>query len=107
VSISSISLRHKRKEVGIRKTLGSTVAGIFWIFSKEYLRLMLLAFVISAPLAWWLSNFWLQRFVYHITPGIELFGLALLTSFVVAALTVGIQSVRAALANPVHSLRNP
>lgn len=105
--LSAFMIERKRKEVGIRKTLGSTVAGIVWIFSKEYLRLMLLAFVISAPLAWWLSNFWLQRFVYHITPGIELFGLALFISFVVAALTVGIQSVRAALANPVHSLRNP
>jgi len=93
--------------VGIRKTLGSTIFGIVWIFSKEYLRLMLLAFLISAPLAWWLGDLWLQRFAYHITPGFGLFGLALLTSFVVAALTVGVQSMRAALANPVHSLRTP
>jgi ABC-type antimicrobial peptide transport system permease subunit len=105
--LSAFMVARKRKEVGIRKTLGSTIFGIVWIFSKEYLRLMLLAFLISAPLAWWLGDLWLQRFAYHITPGFGLFGLALLTSFVVAALTVGVQSMRAALANPVHSLRTP
>jgi predicted permease len=104
--LSAFMVTRRRKEVGIRKTLGASVSGIVWIFSKEYLRLILLAFALSVPLGWWLTNAWLKDYAYHITPGAGLFGLSLGVTFLVAALTVGVQSIRAALVNPVKSLRS-
>jgi putative ABC transport system permease protein len=104
--LAAFMVTRKRKEVGIRKTLGASVSGILWIFSKEYIRLIIIAFAVAAPLGWWLMNTWLQDYAYHITPGIGLFGMSLIVTFLVAAITVGIQSIRAALANPVKSLRS-
>lgn len=104
--LAAFMVTKKRKEVGIRKTLGASVSGILWIFSKEYIRLIIIAFVIAAPAGWWLMNTWLEDYVYHITPGVSLFALSLAVTFLVAVVTVGIQSIRAAVANPVKSLRS-
>jgi predicted permease len=104
--LAAFMVARKTKEIGIRKTLGASVSGILWLFGKEYFRLILLAFVVATPLTWWSMNSWLQNYAYRISIGAGIFALSLLVTFGIAALTVGIQSVRAALANPVKSLRS-
>jgi len=104
--LAAFLVTQKRKEVGIRKTLGATIPGILWLFGKEYMRLIVIAFVLAAPLAWWVMDAWLQDYAYRISLGAGIFVLSLLITLGVAALTVGFQSVRAALANPVESLRS-
>jgi putative ABC transport system permease protein len=79
---------------------------VLWLFSKEYIRLIVIAFVLAAPLAWWVMNGWLSDYQYRISIGAGIFVLSLLATFLVAIVTVGAQSVRAALANPVNSLRS-
>lgn len=104
--LAAFMILRKTKEIGIRKTLGASIPGILWLFGKEYARLIVFAFVLAAPLAWWAMQHWLEDYVYRISIGAGIFVLSLLTTFVVAMLTVGIQSVRASLANPVRSLRS-
>lgn len=104
--LATFMVNRKRKEVGIRKSLGASVSGILWLFGKEYARLIAIAFVIAAPLAWWAMNAWLEDYTYRIALGAGIFALSLLATLLVAVLTVGVQSVRAALANPVKALRS-
>lgn len=102
--LASFMILRKTREIGIRKTLGASVPGILWLFGREYIRLILVAFVIATPMAWWAMNAWLQEYAYRTTLGPGIFVFALAMTFVVALLTVGIQSAQAALANPVKSL---
>jgi predicted permease len=95
----------RTKEVGIRKVLGASVATIMYLFSKEFISLVVIAFVIAGPLSWYLTNKWLQNFHYRIQVGIGVFMIAVLISVAIAVLTVGYKSLRAAIANPVESLR--
>ncbi|MBV6443000.1 MAG: hypothetical protein EPGJADBJ_04728 [Saprospiraceae bacterium] len=104
--LAAFIVTRKRKEIGIRKTLGASVPGILWLFGKEYTRLIIIAFILAAPLAWWVMNAWLEDYTYRISVGAGIFAMSLLATFAVAVLTVGVQSVRAALANPVSSLRS-
>ncbi len=94
------------KEVGIRKVLGASVNNIVYLFSREFTLLILLSFAIAAPLAWFLMNSWLQDFEYRIKLGAGIFGLAIASSIVIAWLTVAYKAIRAALVNPVKSLRS-
>jgi putative ABC transport system permease protein len=96
----------KTKEVGIRKVLGAGVGHIVFIFSKEFTLLIIAAFIIAAPLAWYISNNLLQSFAYRIHIGIWIFLLAILGSVIIAWITVGYKAVQAAIANPVKSLRS-
>jgi len=95
----------KTKEIGFRKVLGSSITEILWIFGKEFARLILLAFLVAVPISWLLMSRWLQNYKYHIHPGPAIFVLAAVMVMGVALLTVGYQSLRAALMNPVNSLR--
>lgn len=104
--LAAFMVLRKTKEIGIRKTLGASISGILWLFGKEYVRLIIAAFLVAAPLAWWAMNTWLEDYAYRISLGAGIFAVSLLATFAVAVLTVGAQSARAALANPVNSLRS-
>ncbi|GGH32235.1 ABC transporter permease [Dyadobacter endophyticus] len=99
-------VNQRTKEVGVRKVLGASVRSILWLFSKEFIQLIAIAFVLSAPVAWWAMESWLKNFEYKISLNPAIFLLALLATVVVALLTVSFQSVKAALTNPVKSLRS-
>jgi putative ABC transport system permease protein len=96
----------KTKEIGIRKVLGASVAGITGLLAKDFLILVVAAIVIASPIANYFMNKWLANFIYHVDIQWWMFAVAGLAAVVIAFLTVGLQSVRAALANPVESLRS-
>lgn len=104
--LASFMANQKTKEIGIRKVLGASVESILLIFSREFALLIAIGFLIAAPLAWWGMNRYLSEFAYKITlgPGLFLSGLGL--TLLIAALTVGYRSMRAATVNPVNSLRS-
>jgi ABC-type antimicrobial peptide transport system permease subunit len=96
----------RTKEVGIRKVLGAPLGSIVYLFSKEFIWLILIAFVVAAPLAYYAMHSWLQNFAYHINISAGIFGVAIIASFVIAALTIASQTIRAAMANPVKALKS-
>lgn len=96
----------KTKEIGVRKVLGAGMPDILWIFGREFLRLLLIAFLVAAPIGGWFMHLWLQDFAYRIPLNAQIFLLALLSTVVIAILTVGYRTLRSALANPVKSLRS-
>jgi hypothetical protein len=96
----------KTKEVGIRKVLGASVPGILLLFSREFVLLIGLAFLIAAPIGYYLMQGWLSGFYYHEDMGWGVFAIAIASSLVIALITVGAKAVKAALANPVKSLRS-
>lgn len=96
----------RTKEIGVRKVLGASVNSILWLLSKDFLKLVLIAMVIAIPIAWYAMNQWLQSFAYKITIDWWIFFLAGFLAIGIALLTVGFQSIKAALTNPVNSLRS-
>jgi putative ABC transport system permease protein len=102
----SFMAKNKTKEVGIRKTLGASVGQVVGLFSKEFIVLIVISFVLSAPLSYYFMNEWLKNFAYRITPGVMTFLLGIGVSVLVVFATVGIKSYRAAIANPVDALRD-
>jgi ABC-type antimicrobial peptide transport system permease subunit len=96
----------KTKEIGIRKVLGASVTNIVYLFSKEFTILIAIAFVVAAPVAYFIMHAWLNDFVYRIKPGIEIFLSAIIISIIIAWITVGYKAIKAAVVNPVKSLRS-
>ncbi|MEO7991653.1 MAG: FtsX-like permease family protein, partial [Chryseolinea sp.] len=96
----------KTKEIGIRKVLGGNVSQILWIFGKEFSYLVIIAFLIAAPIGWLIMSHWLAGYAYQVEIGIWVYALELAIILTVVLLTVGYRSVKAAIANPVTSLRS-
>lgn len=96
----------RTKEVGVRKVLGASVFSIVFLFSKEFMILILISFVIAMPAAWYMMSEWLQNFAYRIPLTAGVFLLAVVASSAIAWVTVGYKAVKAALVNPVKSLRS-
>lgn len=104
--LTSLVMVNRTKEIGIRKVLGATVSSIVALLSKDFLRLVVFAAVIAIPLAWWAMSKWLEDFAYRIALQWWMFALAGLAAFAIAVLTVSVQAMRSATANPVESLRS-
>ncbi len=96
----------KTKEIGVRKVLGATLTDILKIFAVELIVLTGASFLIATPVSWYLMKQWLAEFAYQIDIGLEIFALALIGTILISVLTVGYKSLRAALANPVDSLKS-
>jgi putative ABC transport system permease protein len=106
LGLASYTTLQRTKEIGIRKVMGATVREIVAMLSYDFMRYVLIALVIGIPLAWLGVNQWLQNFAYHSEVGITTVVITLVVTIGIALATVSWQSVRAALANPVESLRN-
>ena len=102
----SYAAEQRTKEIGVRKVLGASVGGIVAMLSKDFAKLVLIAAVIAFPIAWWSMNQWLQSFAYRTHISWWIFVIAGLAAFLIALITVSLQAIKAALANPVKSLRS-
>jgi ABC-type antimicrobial peptide transport system permease subunit len=105
-AISILVMSQRTKEIGVRKVLGASVSSIIMLLAKDFLKLVLVGILFSSPVAWYLMREWLQDFAYKITISWQVFVSAGTLALLIALLTVSMQSIKAALANPVKSLRN-
>jgi NADH:ubiquinone oxidoreductase subunit K len=103
--LAAYTAERRTKEIGIRKVLGASVPGIAGLLSKDFLQLVLLSCLIAFPLAWWAMNSWLQDFQYRISIHWWVFVAAAVLAILIALITISFQAVKAALTNPVKSLR--
>lgn len=104
--LASFMAVQRIKEVGIRKVLGATAANIVYLFSKEFILLIAIAFAIATPLSWYFMHQWLQDYAYRINIGWWIFLIAGATAILIALLTISFQAIKAAIASPVKSLRS-
>jgi ABC-type antimicrobial peptide transport system permease subunit len=95
----------RTKEIGVRKVLGASVPQIVSLLSKDFVWLVLIGFIIAAPLAWWAMNKWLEDFAYRTNFSWWIFALSAVLMIVMALLTMSVQTIRSAVANPVKALR--
>lgn len=105
-ALTAFTAEQRTKEIGIRKVLGASVGSILFLLSKEFGKLILISFVFAAPLAWFAVDWWLNGYTYKVEIGVLVYLLAGLIALGIAWITMGFQSVKAAIANPVQSLRS-
>jgi putative ABC transport system permease protein len=105
-ALASFMAEQKAKEIGIRKVLGASVNSILLMFSKQFTKLVIIAFLLAVPLAWWGINSWLGNYSYRVEIGWELYLIAGLIAFAIAWFTVSYHSIRAAISNPIKSLKD-
>ena len=104
--LAAFSAEQRGKEISIRKILGASVPGIAQLLSKDFLKLVIIAFVIATPIAWWAMRQWLQEFAYRITISWWMFAVSGMVVLFIALATVSFQAIKAAVANPMKSLRS-
>lgn len=104
--LATYSTKKRIKEIGVRKVLGASISAIVTLLSSDFIKLVLIAILIASPIAWWVMNKWLEDFAYHIDVQWWMFVLAAILAVSIAFLTVGFQAVKAAISNPVNSLRD-
>jgi putative ABC transport system permease protein len=103
--LAAFSAEQRTKEIGVRKVLGASVSNLTMLLSKDFMKLVALAFVIAIPVAWWALDKWLQEFNYRIAIAWWMFALAGLIAGLIALFTVSFQAIKAAMSNPIKSLR--
>ena len=103
--LAAFTAQRRQKEIGIRKVVGASAGNIAFMLSSDFLKLVLISMVVAFPVAAWLMNQWLESFAYRATLGAGVFVVAGVSIFVITVLTIGAQAIKAALANPVKSLR--
>jgi ABC-type antimicrobial peptide transport system permease subunit len=103
--IASIIIRQRVKEIGVRKVLGASVNSIFTLVSKEFVKPAIIAFLIAVPLCWWAMEIWLQNYSHRVSIHWWVFAVAGVAAFAITICTISFQSIKAAIANPVQSLR--
>ena len=103
--LAAFTAQKRQKEIGIRKVVGATVSDVAIMLSKNFLKLVLIALLIAFPFSWWIANQWLQNFAYRINVDAGIFLIAGASTIVVTLLTISFQTVKAAVTNPVKSLR--
>ena len=103
--LSTFTAEQRVKEIGIRKVLGATESGIVALLTKDFLKLVAISFVIAVPFAWWMMSKWLQDFAYRIDISIWVFVMAAGVAILITLITVSFKAIKAAVANPVRSLR--
>ncbi|MBS1503501.1 MAG: ABC transporter permease, partial [Bacteroidetes bacterium] len=105
LGLSAYATTQRRKEIGIRKVLGATVSGIAAMLSKDFIKPIIIALLLTSPVSWWLMNNWLQNFAYRTHIPFWIFILSGFAAIVIASLTISFHAIKAALVNPVKSLK--
>jgi len=104
--LAAYMAQNRQKEISVRKVLGASVSNLTTLLSKDFLMLVLISFLIASPIAWYGMHVWLQNYTYRIHIQIWVFIAAGLLTMIIALATVSFQSIKAALTNPIKSLKN-
>ena len=103
--LAAFTAERRTKEIGVRKVLGASVSGIALLVSKDFFKLVAVSCIVAFPIAWWMMNGWLKNYQYRIAISWWIFLAAGIAAILIALITVSFQAIKAAVANPVKSLR--